>query len=484
MQSLFIFSTLFSVAAAQAQVEDKPKTCKTNCVLYLMAATDADFTYMSWCNDAGPRFCEKDAIDCRSSCQTNLNDMHHQNVDCNEVCKFTRRFSSEQSEKPVRQSEAVEEKPAEQSVSKSHDCTLHCWAVLSDAISKGKLGPKYTEEMAFNNCNQHLCHGPDSCRAGCYTNFPAGSVDCNEVCKYADVRKLSAEPAQKAVEEKPVEQSVSKKSHNCDLQCLAVLSDAISKGKFGPKSKYTYEMALHDCQAHLCHGHDSCRSGCYNNFPVGSVDCNALCKYADVRMSAEQSEQKPTQKAVEEKPVEQSVSKKDPVDCDLHCTAVLIDAVSKGKLDNLTPKDAYNDCNKHLCHGPDSCRSGCYTNFKAGSVDCNEVCKYAKVRSAEQSEQKPAQKAVEEKPVEQSVSKSNPSDCDLHCTAVLIDGINRHAFGPKSQYTPKWALHDCMEHLCHGPGSCRSGCYSNFPVGSVDCNEVCKYADVRSALII
>jgi hypothetical protein len=282
MQSLFIFSTLFSVAAAQAQVEDKPKTCKTNCVLYLTVATGGDLTYVSWCNDAGPRFCEKDAMDCRKSCQLNLNDMHHQNVDCNEVCKFTRRYSSEQSEKPVRQSEAVEEKPAEQSVSKSHDCDLHCWAVLSDAISKGKLGPKYTEKMAFDNCQKHLCHGPDSCRSGCYTNFPTGSVDCNEVCKYADVRKLSAEPAQKAVEEKPVEQSVSKNSSaDCDLHCTAVLIDAMNKGKLGPM--YTPQIALEKCQKHLCHGPDSCLSGCYTNFP--KLDCNEVCKYADV-MSA------------------------------------------------------------------------------------------------------------------------------------------------------------------------------------------------------
>jgi len=188
---------------------------------------------------------------------------------------------------------------------------------------------------------------------------------------------LSAEPAQKAVEEKPVEQSVSKKSHNCDLQCLAVLSDAISKGKFGPQSKYTYEWALHDCQEHLCHGPDSCRSGCYTNFPTGSVDCNEVCKYADVRkLSAE-----PAQKAVEEKPVEQSVSKNSSADCDLHCTAVLIDAMNKGKLGPMyTPQIALEKCQKHLCHGPDSCLSGCYTNFP--KLDCNEVCKYADVMSA------------------------------------------------------------------------------------------------------
>jgi len=415
MQSLFIFSTLFSVAAAQKQFQDKAKDCPSHCYLYLFgeyASKEIDHDYTSWCNHDGPQFCKLDTRTCLSQCEVNLrNQRFHQapKIDCSQVCKYTRRFSSE--EKPAQK--AVEEKPAEQSVSvegkKPKTCKVNCFLYLFAEFVAEDLD--YDYKSWCNDDGPQFCKmNTRDCLESCRLNLSGKSskIDCNEVCKFTRAYSSEQKPAQKAVEEKPVErslsveeqkpveekpveQSVSKKSHDCDLQCLAVLSDAISKGKFGPKSKYTYEMALHDCQAHLCHGPDSCRSGCYTNFPVGSVDCNALCKYADVRMSADQSEQ---------------------------------------------------------------------------------------------IQQKPAQKAVEEKPVEQSVSKSNPSDCDLHCTAVLIDGIKRGAFGPKSQYTEKMALHDCMEHLCHGPDSCRSGCYSNFPVGSVDCNQVCKYADVRSALII
>jgi len=96
--------------AAQKAVEEKPverslnvgektKTCKTHCFLYLKlesASGDVDYDWSSWCNDDGPQFCLKNRRDCMSSCQSNLHDMHASaaKIDCNEVCKYTRAYSS------------------------------------------------------------------------------------------------------------------------------------------------------------------------------------------------------------------------------------------------------------------------------------------------------------------------------------------------------------------------------------------------------
>jgi len=154
-----------------------------------------------------------------------------------------------------------------------------------------------------------------------------------------------------------------------------------------------------------------------------------------------------------------------------------MDQVQRGVIVGQDAKSIAAKCNEHLCHVPmQSCMQGCSDNFPR-AIDCRQVCRGAGQKTAEQAPVQ-AEKPVEEKPAENSVSGYPWNDCDLHCTAYLMDQVQR---GVIVGQDAKSIAAKCNEHLCHVPmQSCMQGCSDNFP-RAIDCRQVCRGAGQKTA---
>jgi len=197
-------------------------------------------------------------------------------------------------------------------------------------------------------------------------------------------RKLAA--AEKPAEQKPADKSVADNYpfknlplNSCDMHCIAYLTQQRVDGVITDRQERIYAL----CNEHFCH-HDgtgeSCMAGCRDNIGP-DVDCNQVCKYSPNRVSSEQAPVQ-AEKPVEEKPAEESVSGNPWNDCDLHCTAYLMDQVQRGVIVGQDAKSIAAKCNEHLCHVPmQSCMQGCSDNFPR-AIDCRQVCRGAGQKTA------------------------------------------------------------------------------------------------------
>jgi len=214
--------------------------------------------------------------------------------------------------------------------------------------------------------------------------------------------------------------------------------------------------------------------GCKDNLPSG-IECREVCKYSPNMVSSEQAPVQ-AEKPVEKKPAEKSVSDNPWNECDLHCIAYLMHEQEIGVITDSQER-VVTLCNEHFCHGTESCMQGCKDNLASG-VDCNQVCKYSPNRVSSERKLAAAEKPVEEKPAENSVSGYPWNDCDLHCIAYLMDEVQK---GVIVGQDAKSIAAKCNEHLCHVPmQSCMQGCSDNFP-RAIDCRQVCRGAGQKTA---
>merc|ERR1712205_124611 len=218
-------------------------------------------------------------------------------------------------------------------------CDLHCIATLVSSRQQGLI--TWDDQLIFRRCNENLCHVRSGCRGACWANLGSQGGDCIAVCEGSDIKSTRAYSSeQKAVEEKPVERSLSSElsytpvnpmSH-CDLHCIATLVSSRQQGLI----TWDDQLIFRRCNENLCHVRSGCRGACWDNLGSQGVDCIAVCEGSDIKSTRAYSSE---QKAVEEKPVERSLSSElsyTPVNpmshCDLHCIATLVSSRQQGPI--------------------------------------------------------------------------------------------------------------------------------------------------------